>query len=152
MPMHRVTATARIDAPPTRVYAVLADYRGHPRMLPERCSDLRIERGGVGTGTIVRVRLKLAGRTVTRRAAITEPEPGRVLVETGLEGRMAVTTFTVTPADGGCASDVTISTELRVAAGVAGLLQRFLATRLLHPIWVRRLELLSACVCSGAVE
>jgi hypothetical protein len=34
MPRHRISASLRIDAPATRLYAILADYtQGHPRIL-----------------------------------------------------------------------------------------------------------------------
>ena len=47
MTRHRVTASARIAAAPTRVYEVLADYRQrHRHILPKRFSDLTVERGG----------------------------------------------------------------------------------------------------------
>lgn len=46
-----------IDAPPDRVYALIADYRsGHPRILPKAYfKELVVEQGGVGAGTVVRV-------------------------------------------------------------------------------------------------
>lgn len=76
--VHVISASARIDAPPERVYAIIADYRtGHPRILPEPFSGLTVERGGIGAGTTIRFQMKLLGRTETYRADITEPEPGR---------------------------------------------------------------------------
>jgi hypothetical protein len=98
MPRHRVSASAVVRAPAGRVYAILADYRhGHPRIVPRPpFGPLEVEQGGTGAGTVVRFQMRLLGRTRTFRAAVTEPEPGRVLVETDL-GRGAVTTFTVDP-------------------------------------------------------
>jgi hypothetical protein len=93
-----VTATARIAAPPERVYAIIANYRdGHPRILPKEFRGLTVEEGGIGAGTIIRFQMRVLGATTTYRAAITEPEPGRVLVETNFEGNAAVSTFTVNP-------------------------------------------------------
>jgi hypothetical protein len=40
------------------------------------------EHGGIGAGTIIRFQMSIFGRKQTVRAAITEPEPGCVLVET----------------------------------------------------------------------
>jgi hypothetical protein len=68
------------------------------------------------------------------RAAITEPEPGRVLVE-----RDAVTTFTVGPAEGGKAR-VTISIDMNVPGGPVRWLQKKLITRLLRPVYVREIQ------------
>jgi hypothetical protein len=142
---HRVAASARIGAAPKLVYEILANYRdGHPQILPKQFSDLVVERGGFGAGTIIRFRLRVAGRTTALRAAITEPVPGRVLVETNLEGRLAVTTFTVTPADAGKRSDVKIETELPMATGVLGAIERFVTTMVLQPIYQEELRRLAA--------
>jgi len=98
MPTHRVSETAIIDAPAEHVYAIIADYRdGHPRILPRPpFHDYEVEEGGQGAGTIVRFKMTAMGRTQAFRAAITEPEPGRVLVETYFDSQ-TVTTFTVVP-------------------------------------------------------
>ena len=54
MTWHRITASARIPAAPKRVYDILADYReGHRCILPKRFSDVTVERGGFGAGTII---------------------------------------------------------------------------------------------------
>jgi hypothetical protein len=144
---HRIVASARIPAAPRRVYAVLADYRhGHPMILPPRVSDLTVERGGFGAGTIVRFHLRAGGRRQTLRAAITEPDPGRVLAETNLEGKVAVTTFTVAPEGVGEMSTVTIATEMSVRKGVLGAIERFLTTRALQPLYREQLRRLAAFV------
>jgi len=88
--------------------------------------------------------MRVFGRTQTCRAAVTEPEPGRVLVETYLETNGAITTFTVNPGPDQGTSEVTISTELPVRAGVLGVIERALTTRFLRPLYVRELELLAA--------
>ena len=140
-----VTAAASIDAAPERVYGILADYRiGHPSILPDQFSDLRVERGGVGEGTIISFRMRVMGRIQKFRAAITEPEPGRKLVETGLDPNAVVTTFTVAPGPNPAQSEVTISTSLPVRTGLLGAIERFLAARYLRPIYSRELELLAA--------
>ena len=48
-----VSAERQIDAPPERVYQCIADYHQHRTFLPSAFSDLKIEEGGVGTGTVV---------------------------------------------------------------------------------------------------
>ena len=63
------------------------------------------------------------------RAAITEPDPGRVLAQTNLVGRVAVTTFTVTAEGAGETSNVTIATDLPLRSGMLGGLERFLTTK-----------------------
>ncbi len=82
------------------------------------------------------------------RAVITEPEPGRVLVETNDNGY--VTTFTVEPRADGQQAYVTIATEMAGRAGILGALERWLASRLLRPVYVKELEQLAAVAAKRA--
>src|SRR5262245_34053686 len=111
MPRHRITAEGVVDAPPGAAYAVIADYRdGHPHILPRPpFVSLEVEEGGVGAGTVIRFRMRMLAKTRTMRAAITEPEPGRVLVESDLDGDV-ISTFTVDPVEDGRKARVTITT------------------------------------------
>src|SRR5438067_1767432 len=107
-PKHVITATAVVPAQPSRVYAVIADYHnGHPHILPKQFSEMVVEKGGVGRGTIIRFQMSVFGRKQTFRAAISEPEPGRVLAETDLDNNGAVTTFVVDPDPGSTTKVVT---------------------------------------------
>jgi len=136
-----VSASAIIPARRERVYSLIANYRdGHPRILPKQFSNLVVEQGGVGAGTVIRFQMSVFGKKQTFRAAITEPEPGRVLVETDLDTNGAVTTFTVNPGTAPADSNVTISTELPARSGFLGSIERKLATLLLRPIYVKELE------------
>ncbi len=137
-------ASALIHAPPRELYDIIADYEhGHPRILPRPpFVSLAVEQGGVGAGTVVRVDMRVLGRLQTFRAVIREPEPGRVLVETNDNGYG--TTFTVEPRANGQQADVTIATEMAGRAGMLGALERWLASRLLRPVYVRELEQLAA--------
>ena len=81
-----VSAEQVIHAPAERVYRIIADYRQHhPNILPPAFSDLRVEEGGVGEGTVISFKMTAGGRTRQTRARVTEPEPGRVLVESGID-------------------------------------------------------------------
>lgn len=135
------SATARIDAPPDRLYGIIADYReGHPRILPRPpFVSLDVEEGGYGEGTVISVRMRVLGSEQTFRAWITEPEPGRTLVETSDTGY--VTTFTV-EADDDRASRVTIHSELTPRRGLLATVERWIAPRMLRPVFVRELALL----------
>jgi hypothetical protein len=138
---HIVSASATIPARRERVYSLIADYNdGHPRILPKQFMSLVVEQGGVGAGTIIRFQMRVLGKKRTFRAAITEPEPGRVLVETYLDANGAVTTFTVNPGGAPADSHVTISTELRVRSGFLGKIEKTLSTLLLRPTYVQELE------------
>lgn len=89
-------AEAAIDAPASTILAVLRHFDGqHRRILPAAFSNLVIEEGGIGAGTVMRFDLTLGGRTSGARARVEEPAPG--VIEEHLIGREMVTTFTVSP-------------------------------------------------------
>lgn len=139
----QVNAFAVVPAPPAVVYGLIADYReGHARILPPKYfSGLVVEEGGVGAGTKIRFEMHAFGNHQVLHAAITEPQPGRVLVETVLESG-AVTTFTVEPLAGGAQSQVTIRTDY-AREGISGWIEALFAPRLLKTIYLEELELLS---------
>jgi hypothetical protein len=138
-----VSKTAEIDAPADRLYGIIADYRnGHPRILPPAFTSLTVEAGGVGAGTRIRVGMRVLGRVMTFPAEVSEPYPGRVLVERNLGDRPSVTTFTVDQIDT-TRSRVTISTELPARAGIFGRLERLVTRRLLEPIYTAELAKLA---------
>jgi hypothetical protein len=141
--MIRAEATADIDASAAIAYDIIADYReGHPSILPPRYfTGLEVERGGRGAGTVIVFGMKAMGRVTMSRAEVSEPEPGRVLVET-IAVRDLVTTFTVDPL-GAQRSRVTIVTEWP-ARGVAGLIERLLAPAMLRRIYAEELALLNS--------
>src|SRR5262245_29614006 len=100
MPVLRVIASRTVAAPAALVYGILADYReGHPSILPPRYfEDFRVEAGGQGAGTRIRFTMRSYGNRVACQADVSEPEPGRVLVET--DAKTGTTTrFVVEPVD-----------------------------------------------------
>jgi hypothetical protein len=138
---HIISASAIIPARRDRVYSLLANYNdGHPRILPRQFSNLVVEQGGIGAGTIIRFDMSFLGSKQHFRAAVTEPDPGRVLVETYLDNNGAVTTFTIDPGSAPADSRVTISTELPVRSGFPGKIERAFSTLLLRPIYKKELE------------
>ena len=141
---YRVSAVRRIDAAPERVFDILADYRvGHPAILPKRFfTGLEVEQGGYGAGTVIRYGMRAAGRVTRARAAVTEPVPGRVLVETDLGDRGIVTTFTVAPAGEG-RSEVEFATDLPSRGGLLGVLERMFVRRYLRRVYAEELQLLA---------
>jgi hypothetical protein len=90
--------------------------------------------------------MKIGGRVRTLRAAITEPDPGRVLVESDLD-RGGVTTFTVTPL-GEAACQVHILTEW-TSSGLRGWVESFLAPRMLEPLFREELAILQRVATEG---
>jgi uncharacterized protein YndB with AHSA1/START domain len=138
----RVVAERTIAAPTDRVYGYLADYQQHhPRILPPAFSDLRVEAGGVGAGTVITFQITAGGRTRAYRMQVAEPEPGRVLTETDL-GSSLVTTFTVTPE--GDASRVRIASRWEGAGGIGGFFERLFAPRVLRRLYADELARLDA--------
>jgi hypothetical protein len=142
MKTHEISASLLIEAPTSVVYSIIADYHhGHPEILPKPpFVSLKVEEGGIGSGTIIRVSMKVMGKLQEFRSVITEPEPGRKLVETNDNGY--ITTFTVEPQAGILQSFVTISTILPGRTGVTGYLEYWFMNRFLYPVFVRELELL----------
>ena len=139
---YAVTRTARLNAPPASIYAVIADYRrGHPQIVPKQFSNLTVEQGGVGAGTVIRFQSTVLGKTQHFTGAVSEPEPGRVLVERYSEPAGWVTTFTVNPVRAD-AADVTITTELTGRAGIAGWIERVIAIRIMRSMYLDELTLL----------
>jgi hypothetical protein len=146
MASYSVAGSLRIDAPPERLYGIISDYRnGHPHILPKQFSNLRVESGsGVGAGTTIRFEVTVMGRTDRYKAHVTEPEPGRVLVETNVEPNRSVSTFRVDPEDGGRAATVTITTELDQRPGIMGAIEKFLIKRVMTSMYAEELRLLAA--------
>jgi Polyketide cyclase / dehydrase and lipid transport len=126
------SAERLIDAPADVVYQCIADYQHHHRpggFLPPAFHDMHILHGGVGAGTRFRLSVTLAGRTNTMTPEVTEPEPGRVLVESDDRVRTA---FTVEPVGQRCR--VRFDTVMH-ASGLGAILNRLLAPRLMRPLY-----------------
>ena len=130
-----VRESREIAAPAPLVYGIIADYRdGHPGILPPDAfpKGLEVLRGGVGAGTEIRFSMTVLGRTREVTSTVTEPEPGRVLVETIPDG--PVTRFVVEPLEGGERCRVTFQTSWSTR-GVKGLLERLFAPAALRKIY-----------------
>jgi hypothetical protein len=128
-----VSVERLIAAPAEVVYHCLADYRAHHRVdggfLPPAFTDLRVLEGGVGAGTVIQFWTRIGGRAATRVQTVTEPEPGRVLKESG-DGEGS--TFTVEP-HGPRLTLVRIESVVS-AGGLTGLLLPWIGPRMLRPI------------------
>lgn len=141
--MPTLFASSVIDAPAARVYGVLVDYRGtHQRILPKFFIGLDVEEGGVGAGTVFTARSRALGVEQSLRMTVSEPEPGRVLVESDPVLNLA-TTFTVDPIAGGKAR-VAIATTWPGQGGIAGVFERLIMPWYLRRVYEEELELLAA--------
>jgi hypothetical protein len=144
----RVQATAVLKARPEDVYATIADYRqGHPRILPPKnLYDLKVEQGGYGEGTIMRFKARILGTELAFHHRVSEPVPGRVLVEQDAEpgGPGVVTTFTVTPVEQGQYAQVEIASTMNASPGLRGVLERLLMPLGNGPVYRKELSLLES--------
>ncbi len=143
----RVKATEVIDARPEDVYSTIADYRkAHPRILPkENLYDLQVEEGGYGAGTVIKFKSRILGVEQSFHHRVSEPEPGRVLVEQDIDAVQNVTTtFTVIPVEDGKKSKVEISTTMIASPGFRGIAERVVLSIFNPRIYRKELKLLEA--------
>jgi hypothetical protein len=133
-----VVEEGRVGAPADVVYRCIADHEKHQGFLPPAFSDFKVEAGGVGAGTVTSFKVKAGGGTRDFRMSVEEPEPGRVMTESDADTDL-VTTWTVTPEDGG--SRVEIATTW-TASGVVGFFERLLAPRAMRRLYAEELVLL----------
>ena len=143
MSLIKTKESATLNARPQDVYATIADYKnGHPRIVPpETFSDMRVEQGGYGEGTVIRFKTKILGAVQEFYQRVTEPEPGRVLVEQDIDSAQhVVTTFTVTPVENGQKSHVEISTTMNASPGIRGVVERLVVTKLNPRVYRKELK------------
>jgi len=76
------------------------------------------------------------------RQRVSEPEPGRVLVEQDMDADLA-TTFTVIPVADGQQAQVTIATDWATKAGIMGWIEQTLTQRMLQSIYIKELRQLA---------
>ncbi len=147
----RAHAEQLVDAAPAAVYAVLADYTTHhPRIMPAPpFSDLEVESGGVGAGTVFHITARMAGRRQRLHMRVAEPDPGQVLTETNLDTG-AVTVFTVAPGNGEAVTRVRMSSQWETANGLRGLVDRLVTSPLMGRIFAKQLRQLDRYMRSGA--
>lgn len=111
---------AHVDA----VYAVISDYHvGHPAILPSQFKGVHIEQGGKGAGTIIRGYVQTWGRKVPFHHLVTEPEPGRLLVETDIDSGQ-FTRFIFEPLESGAKTRVTFASDFPPSPGLMGVIER----------------------------
>jgi uncharacterized protein YndB with AHSA1/START domain len=133
-----------IDARPEQVYAVISDYQvGHPAILPKYFTGIRVVKGGQGAGTELYSDVKLYGQEFHYHQVVTEPEPGRVIVETDVEtGQFS--RFTFEPVNGGKQTKVTIFSEFPASPGLKGWVEKLMQPSLAARIYKEELHILDA--------
>lgn len=137
----KAEASAVIDAPPEKIYNVIRDYNvGHQAILPKPYfTEMKVIKGGVGAGTETHLTMNVYGRTMTFHQIVSEPEPGRKLVETDVNtGQFS--SFTLEPLDGGARTRVTIYAEQPASPGLAGVLERLMTPGIQRRIFEKELQ------------
>ncbi len=142
-----VEVTRTINAPAEQVYAVLSDYGvGHPAILPKPYfKDLTVKQGGQGAGTVFTTNMEVMGVRRRYHMTVTEPQPGRMLMEEDAEVGMR-TTFTVEPVGDGRQSRLTIATDARLAAGISGIMERLINPPIMRRIYRQEIANIDACL------
>ncbi len=140
MPPQITSASRIIQAPAKIIYNILADYRKeHPQILPkEYFQSLKVEEGGVGAGTIISFEMRLLGQTQSFRSNITEPDPGRLLVETDIKSGTK-TSFRLDPLEDDSKTLLTINTELKGINALQGMIVK----ALLQKVYRQELNLIA---------
>jgi len=106
---------------------------------------MTVDEGGVGDGTVTTVLMNVFGTRATFQLHVTEPEPGRVLVE---EDRSTgdVTTFTLDPDNGSGGTRVTISTKAKTGPGLRGVVEGLVNPSITRKIYREELQQLAEVV------
>ncbi len=139
-----VQVSKLIEATPERVYNTIADYqKGHRAILPKRYfTDMTVLEGSQGAGTVIKVKMNVMGARRHFRLQVSEPEPGRVLVESDPESG-TITTFTIDAVDQGQSSRVTIETIAKANSGLRGFMEKLFNPAITRRIYQEELELLA---------
>jgi hypothetical protein len=150
----KTQASAILNTSAEDAYATIADYhQGHPAILPAKnLYDLRVEQGGYGAGTIIRFKARTLGVEQAFHHIVSEPEPGRRIVEEDIDSiQHLATTFTVTPVEQGKKSHVEISTVMNASPGFNGLIERLVLHFVNPAIYRKELKLLESVAQRRAV-
>ena len=144
MAAKKFSVSKKINSSPDVVYSIIADYNNaHPKILPKPpFISLKVERGGIGAGTEMSVQIKMFSKVQTYRTVVTEPAPGKTLVETTDTGY--ITTFSVQSENNGNSCLVTFSTELAHYSGLMKKFEFWVISKLLQPVYKIELEILAS--------
>lgn len=139
-----VEVSRDLTFPASEVYEVIADYQNHhPRILPmQYFKDLKVTAGGQGSGTQVKVQMKVMGVAREFQMVIAEPEPGRLLTETDAQAG-TYTSFKIEPR-GDRSTRVTIASRFKTASGPAGWMEKLVTQTVTRRIYQQELLLLES--------
>jgi hypothetical protein len=141
-----------VNAAPESVYAVLSDYKKQrPQMLTPNFLNYTVEKGGKGDGTVVSYRLRAANRERPYEMKVSEPVKGEVITESD-SGSSLVTTWALSPLNGGQRTKVRVSSEWEGGTGVRGFFERTFAPLGLRSIYGNMLDSLLTLTGANATS
>jgi len=142
-----------INARPEDVYAVFRDYRvSHPAILPKPYFEyLTVHEGGLGAGTKFTAGMNVFGTKSTFSATVSEPEPGRIILEKDDEERLK-TFFIMDPVENGQKTHVTLRTAAQTSAGFKGIMERLTLPPILRMIYKKELANVAAYLANKATK
>lgn len=119
-----VEASHIIPANIETVYSIIADYHvGHQAILPRPAfQEMQVIEGGYGTGTHIKLHVKVFGQSYYYNQVVSEPEPGRVIRETDVNTGQ-YSEFTLEPVSDN-QTRVTIVGKMPASSGIKGFLER----------------------------
>ncbi len=146
MSKQEFSVSRTMDGQPEKFYSLIADYKeSHPLILPPQfLSDLTVEEGGYGAGTIIRFKTHLLGRSFPTRGIVSEPKPGKVILEEYPDQGLA-TSFTVRAVNAS-RTQVTITTRWQPSRNPLQRLFQALFPKILRSPYqteLRRLDILA---------
>jgi uncharacterized membrane protein len=122
-----------VNQPSDFVYRLFADFENHhPKFLPPQFSEIKVTKGGYGAGTEHTFTSLMGGKPRVFKMVITEPEPGRVLVERDSLSDLETIT-TILPEGNG--TRITFETTWESAGGLMGALEAWFAPSMMRRVY-----------------
>lgn len=151
MKTYEVTVKCTIDATHTKVYNIVIDMEEHRRILPKQFESLDVLKGGKGTGTVFRLNMNVMGNRSSLEMVLTEPEPGRVVLERD-EKAGITTTWKLTPIEGSDRCLIELTSEFQSKPGIAGMLERLIFKPVIRSIYRQELDNINEYATKGTVS
>ncbi|HEY4389330.1 MAG TPA: SRPBCC family protein, partial [Ktedonobacteraceae bacterium] len=146
----QVKSERLVNASPENIYTFLTDYvNKRPQILTPNFMDYSVEKGGQGKGTIVRYRLHAANRERDYHLRIDEPVKGKIITEQDTKSTL-VNTWTLSAANGGTRTRVSVITEWEGGHGVKGFFERTFAPMGVKSIYGKVLDALDHLVSNAS--
>lgn len=126
--MRRIERKARITAPPSELFAYLADLDNLSEWQSGVLSTRRTSSGELGVGTTATVVRGMMGQQIEAPLTVTEhAPPHRLVISSEVSGIGAVASLDLAPAEDGKATDLTFAMEIR-GSGATGFMVPMIAS------------------------